>query len=97
MRELARCISWTLAVGAVALLVAMFTSVGIAQSDGPLAWLVFAVYSPFYLVSHVLGPDPSQARLNALFIPSAFAAQFLYFFVFVAASRYLSRKSGRRA
>ncbi len=91
MRELARCISWTLAFGAIALLIAMFTSVGLAQSEGPLSWLVFVVYSPYYLMSHALGPEAAQARMNAAFMPMVFGVQFLYFFVLVVTVRRLTR------
>lgn len=87
MREAARCIAWTLAIGACALAFALFASGGLEQADGPGAWLLLAVYAPYYALVH--------ARLNwpeAAFIVAVFAAQFLWFFLGVVAVRRLMRR-----
>ena len=84
MRELARCIAWTIGLGAPALLVAAFASTGLAQADGVGAWLVFLVYSPFYLLGHAFSPDSNHSLPDSAFDAVVFAAQFAYFFVIVA-------------
>ena len=94
MRELARCIVWAIALGALALLLAAFGHIGLAQADGVLAWAVFAVYSPFYLLGHAFSADAapwSDSGLDA----AVFAAQFLYFLLIVATARVVYRKSGK--
>jgi len=98
MRELARCIVWAIALGAPALLVAAFASMGLAQADGLAAWVVFLVYSPFYLLGHAFSADSGDPLPATAFEAAVFAAQFLYFFVIVAVVRYLYRKRlGRSA
>jgi hypothetical protein len=83
-----------MAVGAPALLVAAFAGVGLAQADGAWAWLVFLVYSPFYLLGHAFSAEahswPDSAQDAAVF-----AAQFLYFLLIVAGVRYLGRRRRR--
>jgi hypothetical protein len=97
MRELTRCIAWTLALGAAALLLAAFAGVGLAQVDGVWAWAVLLVYSPFYLLGHVFGSgkpfSPGWPAVDA----AVFGTQFLYFFAITAGVRYLHRKRTRRA
>lgn len=75
----------------MALLLAAFASKGLAQADGPLAWLVFVVYWPFYLLGHAFSSDSSDLVPDSGFEAAVFAAQFLYFLTIVAAVRYLSR------
>jgi hypothetical protein len=96
MRELTRCIAWTLAIGAAALLLAAFAGVGLAQADGLWAWAVLLVYSPFYLLGHAFGSAKFSSSLSG-FDAAVFGAQFLYFFVITAGVRYLHRKRTRGA
>jgi hypothetical protein len=97
MRELTRCIAWTLAIGAAALLLAAFAGRGLAQADGAWAWAVLLIYSPFYLLGHAFsGEHPSPLALSS-FDAAVFGAQFIYFFLITAAARYLHRKSARGA
>ena len=95
MRELTRCIAWTLALGAVALLLAAFAGIGLAQADGVWAWAVLLVYSPFYLLGHAFGTESSHSLALSNFDAAVFGAQFLYFFVITAGVRYLHRKRAR--
>jgi hypothetical protein len=93
MRELAKCIAWTIAFGAPALVAAAFAGGGLAQADGIWALIVFLVYSPFYLLGHAFSPDAAQTALpESTFDAAVFVAQFLYFFMVVAAVRYFHRK-----
>jgi hypothetical protein len=96
MRELARCIAWALALGAVALIVAAFASFGLAQVDGVWAWAVLLVYSPFYLLGHVFGADISYSAGLSAFDAAVFGGQFLYFLVIVAGVRFALCKNWRR-
>jgi hypothetical protein len=95
MRELARCIVWAVGLGALALLLAAFGRVGLAQADGVLAWAVFLVYSPFYLLGHAFSSD-AQGLSETGFNATVFAAQFAYFLLIVAAARFLHRRRARR-
>lgn len=97
MRELTRCIAWTVGLGALALLFAAFAAKGLAQVDGPWAWLVFLLYSPFYLLGHAFSSSERQLA-DSTFEAAVFAAQFLYFLAIVAGVRYLHRSgvAGRR-
>jgi hypothetical protein len=89
MRETARCIAWTLALGALALLFAMFGGSGLEHADGPRAWLLFIVYAPYYLLMDRAGlPD-------ALLAGAVFLAQFAYFLAAVAFLRSLARGKAR--
>jgi hypothetical protein len=97
MRELTRCIAWTLAIGAAALLLAAFAGVGLAQADGVWAWAVLLVYSPFYLLGHVFNGEKVASPALSGFDAAVFGAQFLYFFVITAGVRYLHRKRTRGA
>jgi hypothetical protein len=97
MRELTRCIAWTLALGAAALLLAAFAGVGLAQVDGVWAWAVLLVYSPFYLLGHVFGSGKPFSPGWPAFDAAVFGTQFLYFFAITAGVRYLHRKRTRRA
>ena len=90
MRELARCLVWTLALGAVALLLALFHGVGLAHADGPWAWVLLLVFWPHYLLAAVRGAGPGPANAPALF-----AAQFVYFLAVVFAVRRLRRGKSR--
>ena len=92
MRELTRCIAWTLAIGAAALLLAGFAGMGLAQADGVWAWAVLLVYSPFYLMGHVFSSEKAASAVLSGFDAAVFGAQFLYFFVITAGVRYLYRK-----
>ena len=96
MRELARCIAWALALGAVALVVAAFTSIGLAQANGLWVWAVLLVYWPFYLLGYVVGAETSYSPGLSAFDAAVFGAQFLYFLAIVAGVRFAVRKSGRR-
>jgi hypothetical protein len=89
MRELTRCLAWTLALGAVALLLAMFHSVGLAHADGPWVWLLLLLFWPQY----VLGAPGASA--GSIYLPAVFVAQFAYFLALVAAVRRLSRGKSR--
>jgi hypothetical protein len=97
MRELTRCIAWTLALGAAALLLAAFAGIGLAQVDGAWAWAVLLVYSPFYLLGHVFGSGKPFSPGWPAFDAAVFGTQFLYFFAITAGVRYLHRKRTRRA
>ena len=96
MRELTRCIAWTLGLGALLLLAAVMTGVGLAQMDGALAWLVFAMYAPFYLLGHTLGTQLSDSVHDPLFLAAAMAAQFMYVLFIVACVRAFARARARR-
>jgi hypothetical protein len=96
VRELTRCIAWTLALGAAALLVAAFAGRGLAHADGMAAWAVFLIYSPFYLLGHAFGTDSSHSPGVSAFDAAAFGAQFLYFFALVAGVRFFYRRRTRR-
>jgi len=95
MRELARCIAWTLALGAAALLLAAFAGAGLAQADGVWAWAVMLVYSPSYLLGHWWGNGQPPATVLSAFDAAVFGAQFLYFFLITGGVRYLHRKRSR--
>jgi hypothetical protein len=90
MRELARCLAWTLALGALALLVAMFHGAGLAHTDGPWAWFLLLLFWPHYLLGY--GHDASP---QSLYLPVVFAAQSGYFLTLVAAVRRLRRGKAR--
>lgn len=97
MRELTRCIMWAIALGAPALLLAALAGVGLAQVDGPWAWVVFLVYAPFYLLGHAFSPESSNALPDSAFEAAVFAAQFFYFLAIVWGVRFLRRRrSGGR-
>ena len=95
MRELTRCIAWTLAIGAAALLLAAFAGVGLAHADGVWAWVVLLVYTPFYLLGHAFSAQKSWSPGLSGFDAAVFGAQFLYFLVITAGVRYLYRKKAR--
>ena len=80
LRELTRCIAWALALGALALFPAMFTTAGLAQAEGPWAWLVLA----------------AEGWREAVAMPVAFAAQFAYFFGLVWIARRAWQRHLRR-
>jgi hypothetical protein len=87
VREAARCIAWTLAIGACALAFALFGSGGLEQAEGPAAWLLLAVYAPYYALVHARLAWPDAALMVAVF-----AAQFLWFLLGVVAVRRLLRR-----
>lgn len=95
MRELARCIAWAIGLGTPALVVAAFGGAGLAQADGWWAWLVFVVYSPFYLLGHAFSAESASSLPDSSFDAVVFAAQFLYFLLAVAAVRYVHRLASR--
>lgn len=95
MRELARCVVWATGLGALALLLAAFGRVGLAQADGALAWAVFLLYSPFYLLGHAFSADP-ESLSDTGFNATVFAAQFVYFLLIVATVRFVYRRRARR-
>jgi len=97
VRELTRCIAWSLAIGTAALLLAAFAEAGLAQADGVWAWAVLLVYSPFYLLGHVFSGEGAASPALSGFDAAVFGAQFLYFLVITAAVRYLHRKRARGA
>ena len=90
MRETGRCIAWALLVGALSLAFALFAPGGLQQADGPGAWLLFAVYAPYYLLLHARMPGPDAALLAAVF-----AAQFGWFVAAVALARRALRGKAR--
>jgi hypothetical protein len=90
MREFARCIAWTLALGTVALLFAMFGG-GLEHADGPHAWILFSIYAPFYVLGHGLAPYWPEP----LVLVAAFLAQFAYLLAVVALMRLLARGKSR--
>jgi hypothetical protein len=96
MREFARCLAWALAVGAVALLLAVFAGRGLAQADGALAWLVLAIYAPFYFLGHAFSGGSASGLTEASLDAAVFAAQFAYFLFFVFALRYAWRRRRHR-
>ena len=96
MRELARCIAWALALGTAALVVAGFTSFGLAQADGVWVWAVLLVYSPFYLLGYVFGADTSYSAGLSAFDAAVFCGQFLYFLAIVAGVRFAFCRKWRR-
>jgi hypothetical protein len=87
MREFARCIAWTLALGTAALLFAMFGGGGLEHADGPQAWVLFSIYAPYYLLDHGTAPHWP----GPLVMVAAFLAQFAYFLAAVAIVRSLAR------
>lgn len=86
---------WAVGLGALALLLAAFGSIGLAQADGLLAVAILLLYSPFYLLGHAFSPDAAGLS-DAGFDASVFAAQFIYFLSIVATVRYLHRNRKRR-
>ncbi|AMO24230.1 hypothetical protein GCM10027034_15680 [Ramlibacter solisilvae] len=91
MRELARCLAWTLALGALALLLAMLPGAGLEHADGPWAWGLLLAFWPHYL----LGPGQG-AGSGALHVAAIFGAQFAWFLAVVAAMRRLRRRGKAR-
>jgi hypothetical protein len=91
MREFARCIAWTLALGTLALLFAMFGGSGLEHADGPRAWVLFSIYGPYYLLDHGTSPHWPEP----LVLVAALLAQFSYFLVAVAIVRSLARGKAR--
>ena len=90
MREAGRCIAWALLVGALALAFALFAPGGLQQADGPLAWLLFVLFAPYYLLLHARMPWP-----DAAFPVAVFAAQLIWFVAGVAAVRRAARGKPR--
>ena len=95
MRELTRCIAWTVGLGAIAFAVAVATNVGLAQSEGFRAWLVFAAYAPFYGLVHAFHVEMSSWQEDSVFLAAALVAQFLYFLAIVTLVRFLYRQRRR--
>ncbi|HSH89312.1 MAG TPA: hypothetical protein VK996_04970 [Ramlibacter sp.] len=96
MRELTRCIVWTLCLGALALVIAAVMDIGVAQTEGASSWLILAVYAPFYLLGHAFHADPSGWLHDPAFLAATIAVQFFYFLALVGATRYLYRGRSRR-
>jgi hypothetical protein len=90
VREAARCLAWAFALGAGALAFALFADGGLEHSDGPLAWLLFVVYAPFYALVHAFGHRPDLP-----FLIGAFAAQFAWFLAVVVVARSVARGKPR--
>ena len=87
MREAARCIAWTLAIGACAMAFALFASGGLEQAEGPGAWGLLFVYAPYYALVHARLHWPEAALMVAVF-----ATQFLWFLLGVVAVRRVLRR-----
>ena len=90
-RELTRCIAWAFGLGLLACAFALLADLGLAQSDGLRAGLVFAVYAPFYLVVHAMHATLTGWQEDATLMAAAAAGQLVYFLGAVAAVRYLYR------
>jgi len=91
VREFARCIAWTLGLGTLALLFALFGGSGLDHADGPRAWVLFSIYAPYYLLGHGTGPQWPQP----LVLLAALLAQFAYFLAGVALVRFVARGKAR--
>lgn len=90
MREARRCLAWALALGTPALAFALFAGAGLAQLEGPVAWMLFAVYAPYYGLVHALGDRP-----DAPFWVGVFVAQTAWFLALVALARRAARGKAR--
>jgi hypothetical protein len=87
VRDAARSIAWTLAIGACALAFALFASGGLEQAEGPGAWLLLVAYAPYYGLVHARLHWPDTALVVAVVV-----AQFLWFFIGVVAVRRFVRR-----
>jgi hypothetical protein len=96
MRELTRCIAWTLGLGALALAIAAAANLDLAHTEGARSWIVFVAYAPFYLLVHVFNTDPADWLADTGFLAAALAGQFAYYLAVVAVIRWLWRRKRRR-